>query len=74
MATQRLEDRITAVEIEVERLKQEIETQKTQKIVPWYEKVFGTFKDDADYDEAMCLGKEYRMSQRPDYDNEEEPA
>jgi hypothetical protein len=70
MATEKLEDRVTAVEIEVERLKQQFESEKSQKTIPWYEKIFGTFKDDPDYEEAMRLGKEYRMSQQPDYENE----
>jgi hypothetical protein len=74
MATVPLEERVAAVENEVERLKRQIEAAQSQKSVPWFEKIFGTFKDDAVYEEAMRLGKEYRLSQRPDYDDDGEPA
>ena len=74
MAAARLENRVAAIEQEIERLKQQVESGTSQKTVPWYEKIFGTFKDDPDYEEAMRLGREYRMSQRPDYEDESESA
>ena len=60
MAAQKLADRVAAVEKEIEQLKQEFKAEKSQENVPWYDKIFGTFKDDPDYDEAMRLGREYR--------------
>ena len=44
MATKKLEDRITAVETEIERLKQQIGTEKTQQSLPWYEKILERFR------------------------------
>lgn len=32
---------------------------------PWWEQIMGKYADDADYDEAMRLGREYRESLRP---------
>ena len=32
---------------------------------PWPEKIFGTFANDPDYEEAMRLGREYRESTKP---------
>ena len=70
MATAKLEARVTAMEIEIERLKRQLEIDRMPKTLPWYDKIFGTFKDDPEYDEAMRLGREYRLSQRPEYENE----
>ena len=74
MASAILDARVNSVEIEIERLKQQLETEKARDPIPWYDKIFGTFKDDPEYDEAMRLGREYRLSQRPDYENEPEFA
>ena len=67
-------DRVAAVEKEIEQLKQEFKAEKSQENVPWYDKIFGTFKDDPDYDEAMRLGREYRSSQRPEFEDENKSA
>ena len=70
-----LEERVAALETEVERLKRERSTAPTSPAVPasteekpWWERIFGTFKDDPMFEEAMRLGEEYRRSQRPDFD------
>jgi hypothetical protein len=71
MSTQ-LEARVKSLEAkseEFEALKDEVKQLK-QTIVnnsapqPWWEKITGTFSDNADYDEAMKLGREYRESLR----------
>lgn len=59
-----LEERVAALEIEMERLKRERSAAcaSTDK-KPWWERRFGAFKDDPMYEEAMRLGAEYRCSQ-----------
>ena len=71
MSAQTLEERLTAVEIELQKLKQEKEQNEVRKeAVPWWEQIRGQFKDDPDYLEAMRLGREYRESLRPADDEE----
>lgn len=64
MSAQELEIRLIALEAEVARLKKKVEADD-ENIVPWWEKISGTFADDPIYDEAMRLGREYRESLRP---------
>ena len=71
MSAQTIEERLTAVETELQQLKQEREQNKAQdKATPWWEQIRGQFKDDPDYLEAMRLGREYRESLRPADDEE----
>ena len=74
MATTKLEARITQMETdfsqriseleaEVLRLKQEHATVPEEK-KPWWEEIRGTFKDAPAYKEAMQYGREYRLAQR----------
>jgi hypothetical protein len=58
-----LEDRITALEAEVEQLKKQLADKQPDDAVPWWKERFGAFKDDPLYDEAARLGAEYRRSQ-----------
>ena len=49
-------------------------TGEKQEIVlerPWWDKWFGAFKDDPDFDAAMEAGAEYRRSQPNAADNPE---
>jgi hypothetical protein len=62
MATHSLEERVTALEAEVMQLKRAWKG-ATNMSVSWWERRFGTFKDDLMYDEAMRLGAVYRQSQ-----------
>jgi hypothetical protein len=62
MATLSLEERVTALEAEVARLKQE-RVNTVEAPVPWWERRFGAFRDNPAYDEAMRLGAQYRHSQ-----------
>jgi hypothetical protein len=69
MAMVTLEERVAALEAEVARLKQE-RTIDLPPQKPWWEVIRGTFKDDPVYAEAMRFGREWRESQRMDYDEE----
>ncbi len=63
MPAQTIEERLTAVETELQKIKQEKEQSKEkEKARPWWEQIRGQFKDDPDYLEAMRLGREWRES------------
>ena len=64
MAAQTLEERVTALEAEVARLKASNTNGANQK-KPWWLENWGWAKDDPHYAEAMRLGREYRESLRP---------
>lgn len=71
MSALTIEERLTAVEAELQQIKREKEQSKEQeKLIPWWEQIRGQFKDDPDYLEAMRLGREYRESLRPADDGE----
>jgi hypothetical protein len=59
---EQLEERLTLLEAEVDRLKRKIDM--TPDALPWWEKISGTFAENSAYDEAMKLGREYRESDR----------
>ena len=64
MSAQTIEERLTAVETELQELKREKEQKKQQeKAIPWWEQTRGQFKDDPDYLEAMRLGREWREAE-----------
>src|SRR5204863_405767 len=65
------EERVAALEAEVARLKQERNSSGMVQR-PWWEEIWGTFKDDTIYAEAMRLGREYREALRPKNDEEAE--
>ena len=60
-----LEARVTVLEAEAARVKSQQATAILEDAIPWWKKIWGTFKDDPDYEEAMRLGREYRESLRP---------
>jgi len=64
MPSTSLEDRLSAVEAELERLKERLDSSPDRE-VPWWETIFGTFRDNEEYEQAMRLGREYRESLRP---------
>ncbi len=70
MAIGTLEQRVAAVEQELAQLKQQVNGETPQSILPWWEQNFGTFADSEHYEEAMRLGREYRESLRSE-DNED---
>jgi hypothetical protein len=59
---EQLEERLTLLEAEVDRLKRKIEPNSAD--LSWWEKIAGTFAENSAYDEAMKLGREYRESDR----------
>ena len=65
MSNKELENRIAVLEKEVAFLKQKIEKEEKAK-EPWWKQRIGVFADDPAHEEAMCLGREYRLAQRED--------
>ncbi len=63
-----VEERLSALEQELERLKHLLLQEEDQAEVPWWEHISGVFKDCPEFDEAERLGREWRDSQRMDYD------
>jgi hypothetical protein len=53
-------------------LKSKIEKNGNKNELPWWEQRMGVFADDPIYDEAMRLGREYRQSQKLNYDEDDE--
>lgn len=62
MAPVSVEERLTALETEIARLKNSLKTEKASAEVPWWEQRFGAFADSPAYEEAERLGREYRQS------------
>lgn len=56
MTTVELEQRISALEHEIQRIKQKLQLPRSQ---PWWENIVGVFENDPAFDEAMRLGREY---------------
>lgn len=65
MATETIEQRLTAVEQELARIKQQLQGETPSAPLPWWEQIFGTFADSEAHEEATRLGREYRESLRP---------
>lgn len=62
---QTLEERVSKLEGQLEQLLGDRDQKKINN--DWVNKIFGRFKDDPLYDEAMREGAEYRKSQVPEY-------
>ncbi len=71
MTNTEIETKFKDLETEISLLKQKIEKIEKPKEAWWKERA-GMFADDPIYDEAMRLGREYRLAQREDYDTDEE--
>lgn len=69
MATSELELRVSALEKELAKLK-EILAKDGKSDLPWWQQISGAFADDPLFDEAMRLGREYRVNLREEYDDE----
>lgn len=69
MSQTEMESRIRVLEQELEVLKSKFEKIEKDK-APWWEQRIGTFADDPMHEEAMRLGREWRKSQREDYDQD----
>ncbi len=70
MATRTLEDRMTAMEQELAQLKQQLQAESPRITEPGWKQIVGVFKDCPEFDEAVRLGREWRESQRMEYDEE----
>ena len=62
MAKATLEERVSAVEADIAELKGAMRTGNAPQGCNWLDLWFGAFKDDADFEEAMRRGEEYRKS------------
>jgi hypothetical protein len=60
--SEQLEERLTLLEAEIERLKCKVEPNRAD--LTWWEKIAGTFAENPAYDKAMKLGREYRELDR----------
>jgi hypothetical protein len=72
MRQSQLEQRVSAVEAELARLKTLL-VSNGGSTTPWWEKIAGTFAGDSAYLEAMRLGKRFRRSTRPKSVNRRKP-
>ena len=70
MATETVEQRLSTLEQEMRRVKERIEPENTMTANPWLDHVFGAFKDDPLFEEAVRYGREWREAQREDYDDD----
>ena len=74
MSALTIEERLTAVEAELQQLKREKEQNQPQdeqaKGPRGWRSIVGVFADDPEFEEAMRLGREYRESLRPKDDEE----
>jgi hypothetical protein len=71
MAIISLEGRVAVLEAELARLKEQLGAEKPHTVPPWWERIYGTFANSPEYEEAMRLGRAYRESLRP---QDDEPA
>ena len=63
MATRTLAQRMTVLERELARLKQQVQESKQQDTNPRLQQIVGVFKGDPLFDEAERIGREWRDSQ-----------
>ena len=71
MVETELEIRVKTLETEVAFLKEQLGKNDKNKL-PWWKQIIGTFANDPAHEEAMRLGREYRLSQRENYEEDEE--
>ena len=72
MTNTEIEKRLAILEAEVALLKSKAEKKAETNELPWWKQIIGTFADDPMHEEAMRLGREYRLSQQMVYDEDEE--
>ena len=69
MTNTELETGLSAVETELALLKSKVEQKNGTNEMPRWKQHIGIFADDPMHEEAMRLGREYRESQKPVYDD-----
>jgi len=63
MVTIEIETRVATLESEIAVIKEKLaKIEKTP--TAWWQRISGTFADDADFEEAMRLGREYRLAEK----------
>ena len=68
----KLELRVAILEAQVVALQKRAELNDEVDKRPWWEKIRGTFADDELFDEAMRLGREYRVNTKIEDEFDEE--
>lgn len=63
MAAPTLEERLSALEREMTQVKARLAAQTARQPNPWLDQVYGAFKDDPLFEEAVRYGREWRESQ-----------
>ncbi len=61
----KLEERVTALEREVRKVKTDLKAVRMMPPRPWWERLAGTFKNDPLFDEIIEAGQVYRRSLTP---------
>ncbi|NJL09741.1 MAG: hypothetical protein HC908_04645 [Calothrix sp. SM1_7_51] len=67
---EKLEQRVEMLKADVALLKSQLNVvsdSASDKTKPWWSKIAGTFANNAAYDEAIKLGREYRESQHSNF-------
>jgi hypothetical protein len=59
-----IEERVALLEQEVAQLRAKFSS-STEYDVPWIDRIYGAFRGNAAFKEAMDLGRKYRESLRP---------
>jgi hypothetical protein len=59
--SQQLETRVTTLELELAQMKQML-VESSQRKNPWWLEIAGSCENDPTFDEAVCLGQEWRKS------------
>ena len=72
MTNNEIEKRLEMLEAEVALLKSEVKKKGNKSEIPWWKQRIGIFADDPAHEEAMRLGREYRESQKINYDEDDE--
>ena len=65
MSLLEVEERLTRLEAEFEQMKAKLPAE-TNDALPWWDQIYGVFKDDSLFDEAEKQGRAWRESQRPE--------
>lgn len=70
MSTPTIEERLSAVEAQVEVLKQQAKADKSvdksDDNIPWWQRIVGIHADSPGFEEAVRLGREWRESEDPE--------
>jgi hypothetical protein len=64
MATGTLEERLAVVDAELVQLKQRLDQNILPMTNPWLDQIFGVFKNDPLFEEAVRCGREWREAQQ----------